>query len=254
VTDRPDFTHKRERHGVIGPFSGRQLVFAFAAVIVAGIVLVGITTPLGNTANAPGAADPRATAYILSSPPPVGLKVGASSPEFSVTNDDGSTYQLTDLDGKPIRLADLRGKAVWVNFWTTWCPPCQSEVPILREMSERYRDRGLELVAISVQETSPADVASYAARYGLPYTIGFDGSGKVFHAYKAFALPTQIFIDENGVIASIVGAPLDEAGAIAQIEAILPKGGGTSGAPNASTAPNAPAHDPIATLAPTAAP
>jgi thiol-disulfide isomerase/thioredoxin len=135
VAERPGFTHKRERHGVIGPFSGRQLVLAFAAVIVAGIVLVGITTPLGNTANAPGAADPRPTAYILSSPPPVGLKVGALAPEFSVTNDDGSTYQLTDLDGKPIRLADLRGKAVWVNFWTTWCPPCQSEVPILRDMS-----------------------------------------------------------------------------------------------------------------------
>src|SRR4029077_613820 len=97
VTERTDFTHKRERHGVIGPFSGRQLVFAFAAVIVAGIVLVGITTPLGTTANAPGAADPRPTAYILSSPPPVGLKVGALAPEFSVTNDDGSTYQLTDL-------------------------------------------------------------------------------------------------------------------------------------------------------------
>jgi len=238
VSERPDFTHKRERHGVIGPFSGRQLVFAFAAVIVAGVVLVGITTPLGNTANAPGAADPRPTAYILSSPPPVGLKVGASAPEFAVTNDDGSTYQLTDLDGKPIRLADLRGKAVWVNFWTTWCPPCQSEVPILRDMSERYRDRGLELVAISVQETSPADVASYAARYGLGYMIGFDGSGKIFHAYKGFGLPTHVFIDENGVIASIVGAPLDEAGATAQIEAILPKGGGGTGpSPSTSASP-----------------
>ena len=81
-------------------------------------------------------------------------------------------------------------------------------------------------MAISVQETSPADVASYAARYGLGYTIGFDGSGKIFHAYKGFGLPTQVFIDENGVIASIVGAPLDEAGATAQIEAILPRAGG----------------------------
>jgi peroxiredoxin len=226
VADRPEFSHRRERHGVIGPFSGRQLVLAFAAVIVAVVVLVGVTTPLGNTANGPGAANPHPTAYILSSPPPVGLKVGASAPEFSVVNDDGTTYQLTDLDGKPIRLADLRGKAVWVNFWTTWCPPCQSEVPILRDVSARYKDRGLVLVAISVQETSPADVASYAARYGLGYTIGFDGSGKIFHAYKAYGLPTQIFIDPNGIIASIVGAPLDEAGASAQIEAILPAASG----------------------------
>ena len=222
MTDRPEFSHKKERHGVIGPFSGRQLVFAFAAVIALAVVLVGVTTPLGTTANGPAAVDPRATAYILSSPPPVGLKIGATAPEFSVTDDDGSTYQLNDLDGNPIRLADLKGKAVWVNFWTTWCPPCQSEVPILRDLATRYKDRGLEVVAISVQETSPADVKAYATKYQLPYTIGFDGSGKIFHAYKAYGLPTQVFIDPNGVIRSIVGAPLDEAGATAQIEAILP--------------------------------
>jgi len=222
VTDRPEFSHKRERHGVIGPFSGRQLVLALGTVLIAVVVLVGVTTPLGNTVDGPGPVDPRATAYIISSPPPVGLQVGASAPEFAVTDDDGTTYQLNDLAGNPIRLADLRGKAVWVNFWTTWCPPCQSEVPILRDVSERYRDRGLVLVAISVQETSPDDVAAYAARYQLGYTIGFDGSGQIFRAYKGYGLPTQVFIDPNGVIASIVGAPLDEAGAVAHIERILP--------------------------------
>ena len=222
MSDRPEFSHRRERHGLIGPFSGRQLVMAFVAVFVAVIVLIGVTTPLGNTATGPGTVDPRATAYIISSPPPIGLKVGATAPEFAGTNGDGTTYGLTDLDGKPIRLADLRGKAVWINFWTTWCPPCQSEVPILRDLATRYKDRGLEVVAISVQETSPANVKAYATKYQLPYTIGFDGSGKIFHAYKAYGLPTQVFIDGNGVIRSIVGAPLDEPGAAAQIEAILP--------------------------------
>jgi cytochrome c biogenesis protein CcmG, thiol:disulfide interchange protein DsbE len=234
MDDRPEFSHKRERHGVIGPFSGRQLVLAFAIVVAAVVVLIGVTTPIGTTASGPGSVNPRPTSYILSAPPPVGLKVGASAPDFSVINDDGSTYQLADLAGKPIRLADLRGKAVWVNFWTTWCPPCQSEVPILRDLSARYKDRGLVLVAISVQETSPADVAAYAARYQLGYTIGFDGSAKIFHAYKAYGLPTQIFIDPDGVIASIVGAPLDEAAAIAQIEAILPRVSGLSPGPSSS--------------------
>jgi len=222
VADRPEFSHRRERHGLIGPFSGRQLVMVFAAVLVAVIVLVGVTTPLGNTADGPAPVDPKPSAYIISSPPPVGLEVGQQAPEFAVRAADGTTYQLNDLSGNPIRLADLRGKAVWVNFWTTWCPPCQSEVPILRDVSERYRDRGLELVAISVQETSPADVAAYADRYDLGYTIGFDSSGEIFRAYKGYGLPTQVFIDPNGVIASIVGSPLDEAGAAAQIERILP--------------------------------
>ena len=173
--------------------------------------------------RATGPVDPRATAYLISSPPPVGLKVGQSAPEFAVTAPDGSTGTADRPRRRPIRLADLRGKAVWVNFWATWCPPCQAEMPILRELSERYKDRGLELVAVSVQETSPADVAAYAARYGLGYTIGFDGTGQVFRAYKGYGLPTQVFIDANGVIAAIVGAPLDEAGAAAQIERILPR-------------------------------
>jgi peroxiredoxin len=232
VADRPAFSHRRERHGLVGPFSGRQLALAFTAILVAVIVLVGVTTPLGNTSDRPGAVDPRATQYLIASPPAIGLKVGQQAPELAATKGDGTTTQLTDLEGNPIRLADLRGKAVWLNFFTTWCPPCQAEVPILRDVSERYRDRGLELVAISVQETSPADVAAYADRYQLGYTIGFDGSGDIFRAYKAYGLPTQLFIDENGIIASIVGAPLDEAGAVAEIERILP-----AATPSASPSP-----------------
>ena len=222
MAERPGFTHRSERHGVIGPFSGRQLIAAFASIVVAVVVLIAITTPLNGSGSGPGTVDPRATSYLIASPPPEGLRVGAAAPEFTVPLGDGETYQLADLHGNPIRLTDLRGKAVWINFWTTWCPPCQSEVPILRDLSERYRDRGLELIAISVQETSPADVQAYADRYELGYTIGFDGSGTIFHEYKAYGLPTQVFIDPNGVIQSIVGAPLDEAGAIAHVEAILP--------------------------------
>ena len=236
MSERPAFSHKPERHGLIGPFTGRQLVVTFAAIVAAVVILVGVTTPLGNTANGPGTVNPRPTAFLIGSPPPVGLAVGSSAPEFSVPQPDGSTYQLLDLNGAPIRLADLRGKAVWVDFWATWCPPCQAEVPILREMSERYKDRGLVVVAISVQETSPANVASYAARYDLGYTIGFDASAHVFHTYRGYALPTQFFIDQNGVIASIVGAPLDEAEAISQIEAILPAT--SSAAPSGGPSPS----------------
>ena len=239
MADRPAFSHRRERHGLVGPFSGRQLLLGGAAIIAAIVVLVAITTPLGNTANGPGTVDPRATAYLIASPPAVGLRVGDAAPEFTVPADDGSTFQLTDLSGRPIRLADLRGKAVWLNFFTTWCPPCQAEMPTLRKVAQDYKDRGLELIAISVQETSPTDVAAYAQRYGLGYTIGFDGSGDIFRAYKGYGLPTHVFIDPNGVIASIVAAPLDEAAAIAQVERILPAPTGGSAVPTATPAASA---------------
>jgi len=221
VAQRPGFVHRPERHGLVGPFSGRQLLAAFAAVVVAIVALVAVTTPLGNTGAGPGTVDPRPTQYIIGPAPQEGLQPGDLAPEFTVALDDGSTYQLADLDGAPIRLADLRGKAVWVNFWASWCPPCQQETPILRKMAERYRDAGLVIVGIAVQETSPDDIRAYADRYELPYTIGFDASGHVYRQYKVFGLPTQFFIRPDGTIAS-VGKTVDEAAAVAAIEAILP--------------------------------
>jgi peroxiredoxin len=226
VTDeRPGFTHKRERHGLIGPFSGRQLLAAAVAIAVVAIVGVAITTPLGNTALGPSLVNPQATPFIIGDAPSQGMRPGDTAPELASVLADGSTYQLTDLDGQPIRLADLRGKVVWLNFWASWCPPCQQETPILRALDEKYRARGLAIVGISVQETSPDDVGAYADRYELEYTIGFDGSGHILRTYRVFALPTQFFIDVNGVITQVVNGPVDEQGATALIESMLPASG-----------------------------
>jgi peroxiredoxin len=230
VADRPEFTHRPERHGLVGPFSGRQLGLAAGAIVVVVILLVAITTPLGNTAGGPGPIDPRATAFVIGSPPAEGLRPGSAAPELTTILPDGSTYQLQDLDGRPIRLGDLRGRVVWLNFWATWCPPCQHETPILRDLSQRYRDRGLEIVGVSVQETSPDDIRAYATRYQLPYTIGFDGSGYILHAYRVYALPTQFFIDTNGVIRTVVNGPVDAAGAATLIESLLPATAPSAGA------------------------
>ncbi len=79
------------------------------------------------------------------------------------------------------------------------------------------------VVAIQVQQTVE-DGQAYAARYGLRYTIGADVTGTIFHAYKVFALPTQFFIDTNGVVRQVVNGPLDEARAAQMIESILPPG------------------------------
>ena len=219
---RPEFTHKPPKRGVIGPFSGRQLLAAAGTLVAAAILLVAVTTPLGGTGVPTGPIDPRSTPFIIASPPAEGLRPGSTAPELEVALTDGGSFQLTDLDGRPIRLDALRGKVVWINFWASWCPPCQQETPILRDLAERYRDRGLEVIGISVQETSADDVAAYAARYELGYTIGFDGSGHVFRTYKVFALPTQFFLDVNGVVVQVVNGPVDEPGAAALIESLLP--------------------------------
>jgi len=231
-SQRPAFTHRPTRHGLIGPFSGRQLLAGAIAVLAIAIIGVVVTTPLGNTANRPDLIDPLATPFLIGEAPAQGLQAGEQAPELSMDLGDGSTYQLKDLDGNPVRLADLRGKVVWLNCFASWCPPCQHETPILRSLADTYRDRGLEVVGISVQETTAADVKAYADRYRLRYTIGFDGSGNVLREYRVFALPTQFFIDTKGTIQQVVSGPVDEQGARALIESMLPGSPAPSGSPS----------------------
>jgi peroxiredoxin len=251
LSDRPTTTHRRERRGLVGPFSGRQLLMVALAILGSALVLGAITTPLGSTGLGPGVVDPRATPFVFASPPAEGLRPGTTAPELEIALEDGSAFQLTDLDGKQIRLDDLRGKVVWLNFWASWCPPCQQETPVLRELDERYRDRGLEIVGISVQETSADDIAEYAERYDLGYTIGFDASGHVFREYKVYALPTQFFIGTDGVIQHVVNGPVDEAGASALIESLLPVAPPSS-SPGALPATGSPA--PASSAAPSPSP
>jgi thiol-disulfide isomerase/thioredoxin len=208
----------RPRRWRVGPFSLRQVTLAISVIAIAGVLLTLANAPLGRVG--PGLPIPEPSAYLLRSPLP-GLNPGEAAPELVVTRDDGTTFQLTDLQGNPIRLADLRGKVVWLNFWASWCPPCQSETPILRKMDLAYRDRGLVLVGVQVQQTVD-DGQRYASTYNLGYRIGADVSADIYREYKVFALPTQFFIDADGVVRAIVNGPLDETRARALIEALLP--------------------------------
>jgi thiol-disulfide isomerase/thioredoxin len=222
-TDAPAPTPRPPRRaGLVGPFSGRQIAAAAVTVLAVAVVLLVATAPLGATGTDPTAVDPRATPYLLSTPPPEGVRPGSTAPELEVVGPDGALVPLTDLDGHPVRLADLRGRLVWLNFWASWCPPCQAETPVLREMAGRYEDDGLTIVGISVQESSEADVRDYAARYALGYTIAADLAGDVFRTYKVFALPTQFFIGPDGVVQEVVNGPLETEDAATLVERLLP--------------------------------
>ena len=209
---------RRLERPLIGPFTGRQLLTVVAAVAVLALVLVVLTAPL---ARPPAVVLPQpGSDFFQVGEPTVGLAPGDVAPELSGTF-NGQTIQLADLDGNPIRLADYRGRPVWLNFWATWCPPCQEETPVLRDVYEQYRGRGLALIAVSVQETTPEDVRAYVQRYGLEYTVGFDATSAVFHTYRAFGLPTQMFIDGDGVVRAVVLGPVTRQQAGGYIDALL---------------------------------
>ena len=206
---------RRPRRRSVGPFSLRQISLVVGILVLAALLITILTAPLGQTG--PGLPKPLPTAFILGSAEP-GLQIGSLAPELATSGT--APFQLTDLDGRPVRLADLRGRVVWLNFWASWCPPCQFETPTLREIDERYRDRGVSVVAVNVQETVET-ARAYATRYDWQFTVGADVSAAIFHAYHVYALPTQFIIDRNGLVRQIVNGPLDVTSASRIFDALL---------------------------------
>jgi thiol-disulfide isomerase/thioredoxin len=219
-TPRPSFEHRPAKRGLIGPFSGRQLGSVVLVIVIAGILLVAVTTPLGST-DVSAQVNPKATAYLLGSPT-VGLRPGSLAPELAGVRASGTAWQQLDVNGQPVRLADHRGHGVWINFWASWCAPCQAETPTLRAIDQQYRSQGLDIIGISVKEATAVDVGAYAQSYNLTYTIAADLTGDVFTLYGVYALPTQVFIDPNGIIRAVVNGPLTQAQATTYVTAILP--------------------------------
>ena len=227
------------RRGLIGPFTGRQLAAALGTVVIVAAILVAVTAPLASV-PAPGVA-PQPTQFAIG-PIVEGLRVGDRAPELEVSGTDGTVAPLRDLAGVPVRLADLRGHPVWISFWASWCPPCQAETPVLRETFAAYRPRGLALVAVSVQESTVEDVRAYAAKYGLDFTVAADLAGDVFRRYRIYGLPTQIFLDSDGIIRAIIQGPVDAQLATASLALVglPPSGADAPGAPSKGLASGQP--------------
>ncbi len=202
---------------VIGPFTLRHLVVLAVVLVAAAAGLALLTTPISSPdpiAESPGSG------FYQTGERTTGLALGQLAPELEGVI-EGELQPLTDLDGNVVSLEAFRGSPVWLSFFATWCPPCQEETPVLRDAYAEYHDDGLEMIAVSVQESTPGDVAEYADTYSLDYTIGFDATGAVFETYQGYGLPTHVFIDEDGVIAHLRYGPVDREVVAEIIEPLL---------------------------------
>ncbi len=106
-------------------------------------------------------------------------------------------FTLADPAGHRVALADLRGRVVFLNFWATWCVPCRKEMPAMERLHERYRDRGLSVVAVNFHESSAA-VERFARELGLTFTAAVDGDGDVSRRFRVRGLPVTFLIDRDG--------------------------------------------------------
>ncbi|MDR9799591.1 thiol-disulfide oxidoreductase ResA [Bacillus paralicheniformis] len=106
-------------------------------------------------------------------------------------------FKLSTLEGGDIELKKLRGKAVVVNFWGTFCTPCQEEMPVMQKAYDRFKGDGFEIIAVYVRESKGA-VKSFVDRHGLTFPVALDQSAEGYRSWEIYYLPTSIFINREG--------------------------------------------------------
>jgi peroxiredoxin len=133
------------------------------------------------------------------------MRAEADNPQFSeamakLDADDAkrqdADFTLTDLQGKTWHFRDLRGKVVLVNFWATWCPPCRKEMPDLQALSEKFKDQGFVVLAISDEEA--AKVSPYLAEHKVSYPVLLDPGRKVNDLFIVEGIPKSFVYDRSG--------------------------------------------------------
>jgi peroxiredoxin len=121
-------------------------------------------------------------------PDPVGR--GSAAPAFALPERPGPGE---------VSLAALRGQVVLLNFWATWCEPCEREMPAMQRLHQALAPAGLRLLAVSVDDSSDV-VDDFRAKYGLTFTILWDRDQRVAKDYQTFRFPETLLIGRDGVV------------------------------------------------------
>lgn len=140
------------------------------------------------------------------------VRVGAQAPDFEVV----------DLNGERHRLADYEGQGVLLNFWGTWCEPCEREFPAMTRQYEQFKEQGVQIIAVNFAQ-SDFEVKRYVENMGMNFPVAIDKTKSVFTAYSIGPLPTSIFIDPNGKVKRIELGEMSEKQIANYLESIKPE-------------------------------
>jgi peroxiredoxin len=138
-------------------------------------------------------------ALLLGSHPPSPIRSGVRAPAFELPHVGG---------GSSLNLEQLRGKTVLINFWATWCKPCEDEMPAMERLYQALRGSEFELIAISVDEDE-ALVDAFVQRLGLSFPILMDPTQRVSAAYQAFRYPESLLVGGDGIVVDRYVGPKD---------------------------------------------
>lgn len=119
--------------------------------------------------------------------------VGAPAPDFT----------LTDLSGAIIQLSDLRGNVVLLNFWATWCAPCEAEMPAIEDRYKTFSGNGLRVLGVNADDEQTITIQSFLERVPVSFPILLDPGLVVSDLYRVRGLPTTYLIDREGVVRTV---------------------------------------------------
>ena len=154
---------------------------------------------------------------------PTTANTGATRPASPREGFPAPDFTLDLLGGGTVTLAELRGQPVVINLWASWCLPCRAEMPALQKLYAAHREAGLVVLAVNTTyQDSETAAAAFVAEYGLTFPVPLDRTGAVSRTYLLRGLPTTLFVDREGEVASVViGGPMNEALIASKIEALL---------------------------------
>ena len=135
--------------------------------------------------------------------------------------DEAPNFVLTDLNGNQVEFDSYRGKGVFLNFWGTWCKPCEKEMPYIENQYHVYKDLGVEVLAVNVGEPE-LSVKNYVERKGMTFPVAIDEKLEVMDAYGVNPLPTTFLVDKDGKIVDIITGQLTEELIKSHMERIKP--------------------------------
>ncbi|MFS0672709.1 thiol-disulfide oxidoreductase ResA [Ornithinibacillus sp. 179-J 7C1 HS] len=120
-------------------------------------------------------------------------------------------FQLNQVNNhnelETVRLSDYKGKGVMLNFWGTWCEPCEAEMPYMQSLYPEYKEKGVEIIAVSLDATEFV-VDKFIDKYNLTFPIPHDTKDQVRDLYKIGPIPSTFFISPEGEIVEIVEGAL----------------------------------------------
>lgn len=138
-----------------------------------------------------------------------GLLAAAAVLAGCAGGDSAPESRFVLLDGQTLNTADLKGKVTLVNFWATTCVTCVKEMPSIVATYNKYRDQGLETVAVAMEYDPPQWVANFAQTRQLPFKVALDNTGEIAKAWGDVRLtPTTYVVDKQGrIVKRYVGEP-----------------------------------------------